>query len=277
MANLSIRSRSIHGYIPLILAIISVQVVDRIYFSHLHHGLKYPDYFPIMFLAIFIAWRYIAGRSLIELIGIKSYRWQDIKKDFLEGAKYGTLVTAVAIIAGLLSFQTSYSPNLNYFKALSFSIFGYLIFIPVSAFYEVLHYRGVYLSAFFNKLQYLFIILSSTVFALVHLVLGTNPIYYPINIFLLGAVLALLRVRGKSVITCTGFHAAWNFILISLAPVFGENTERYVEFNSVTTAVLALALGFEIYLAIHQKSADGKSTPKLKETQDSRNFESKKY
>lgn len=248
MAKHSVQSAPKYGFIRLILAMLLVQAVDQAYFRFLHPGLKFPDYFPIMFLAIFVAWRYVAGRSLTELVGVKTFSWPDIKKDFLDGAKYGALVTAAAVLVGLLSFQTTYSPNPGYFKALAFSIFGYLIFIPISAFYEELHYRGVYLSAFTSsKLKYLFVVLSSTIFALVHLVLGSSPIFYAINIFLLGMVLAFLRVRGKSVIACTGFHAAWNLILISLAPIFGENTERYVEFNSVTMGVLALVVGYEIY------------------------------
>lgn len=243
--------KNILKYNLVIFAILLVQIIDYAYFEYLHKGLKYPDYFPIMFLSIFIAWKFIIKKSFQELFGVKINNRKEIKKQFFEGVKYGSVVVLLALIAGLLTFQIKYSLNTEYLKLMSYSIFGYLIFIPISSLYEELHYRGLYLVPFQEKyFKYFIIIISSIIFSYVHLpLLDEYSPYYPINLFLIGMILSFLRMRKNNVIICTGFHAAWNFLLIALSPLFNQQSERYVEFAVVTTIILVLFLGYEIYKA----------------------------
>lgn len=232
-----------------IIAILLVQGMDFAYFKYLHNGLKFPDYFPIMLLTIYIAWKYIIKKELKELVGMEVNDRKAIKINFISGLKYGLVVVALALLGGLLSSEARYLPNIEYLKNMAYMILGYLIFIPTSALYEELHYRGIYLMAFSQKyLEYVALIISSVIFSYVHLYfLEDYSAYYPINIFLLGMILSLLRKRKNNLVICIGFHSAWNLFLIALSPLFNEYSERYVEFNAATTIVLTLVLAYEIF------------------------------
>ena len=237
------------NYFTLFIAVFFVQAVDYLYFEYLHKGLKFPDYFPIMFLIIFVTWKFIIKKDVKELVGIKINDREQIKYNFIEGFKYGLIVVAVALIIGLLSSEIKYNFNGEYLKNIIFMSFGYLIFIPISALYEELHYRGIYLQVFDQRyLKYMALIISSIIFSYVHsYLLGTYSIYYPINILLIGLVLSLLRIRKNNLIVCVGFHSAWNLFLIILSPLFNDYSERYLEFTVTTTIVLFLVLLYEIY------------------------------
>ena len=234
------------------LAILFVQSVDYLYFTSWHAGLKFPDYFPLMYAVIFLAWKYILRQPLSDLVGVRFNDWLLIKKNLCAGIKYGVIVVLMALSGCLLTSEVVYSLNTSFLINLGYLIWGYLVFVPLAAFYEELHYRGLYLKAFQPKyLRTLLVVVSGAVFTFVHLErLDNYPVYYPVNIALLGGILTLYSLRKNNLVACTGFHIAWNLCLIALSPFFGDNSERYVEFGLATVVVLILVLGYEISLLI---------------------------
>lgn len=242
--------KNIYRFIFLpFLAIIIIHEIDIFYFQYLHKGLKFPDYFPIMFFTIFIVWKFLLKKNLSDLIGWNIKDIYFIKKHFIDGFLYGSVVVFLSIFIWLLTFQIVFDINEKLLGNMMYLIFGYLLFIPISALYEELHYRGVYIRYFHKKyVQYFLWVFSSIIFSFVHVSFLENyPIYYPINIFLIGIILSVLSIRKNNLMISVGFHVAWNFILIFFSPFFNENSERYVEFNSVTTFILILVIIYEIY------------------------------
>lgn len=238
-------------------AVIIIHWVDIFYFQYLHKGLKFPDYFPIMFFTIFIVWKFLLKKNLYDLMGVNINDIHFIKKQFIYGFLYGSLIVFLSIVIGLFTFQIVFDINMKFLKNMMYFIFGYLLFIPISALYEELHYRGVYIRCFRTKyIQYFLWIISSIIFSFVHLSFLENyPIYYHINIFLIGVILSLLSIRKNNLMVSVGFHVAWNFILIFFSPFFNENSEKYVEFNSVTTFILILVVIYEI-IKINNKTVE---------------------
>ncbi|MBI5629846.1 MAG: CPBP family intramembrane metalloprotease [Elusimicrobia bacterium] len=234
--------------LPPAFAIAFVHAVYFAYFRWLHAGLKYPDLFPIMFLAIFLSWKFIIRKPVTDL-GIVFCDKQRFMNEFLRGVRYGALVTAISLACAVFAGQVHISLNMENLRRSGYGLFpaaAYLIFVPISAAYEELHYRGLYLGAFSGKwVPFLMVPLSSAVFAAVHLEVLHPPVYAGM-LFLIGMLLALIRWRTGSLLVCIGFHSAWNYILVCLAPFFNETTERYLEFVPITCYILGLVLLWEV-------------------------------
>jgi len=157
--------------LPL-LAIASVHAVHWGYFHWLHPGLKFPDLFPIMLAAIFLAWRFLIRRPVAEL-GVDFADTKGALREFVRGARYGAVVTGVCLAAALASGQVRFGPDMDLLRKTLYGLLpalGYLIFVPLSAFYEELHYRGLYLSVFPGRRAALLMApVSAAVFSYIHL------------------------------------------------------------------------------------------------------------
>lgn len=233
----------------------SIQLIDYGYFAYLHPWLKFPDYFPIMLFSIFLGWKYIVRRPFSDLIGIDIKNKKLLGVQFLRWLVYWAILVAIVVCVWLFTKNIQYALNLEYLKNLSFMLVGYLFFIPLSALYEELHYRWLYISLFDGKYARLIaILISAIIFSYVHIQLQDNyTIYYPINMFLFALILSLLRLRYQNIIFLVGVHAAWNFLLILLSPFFNTDSERYAEFTLATTFVLVCTLLLELSISMRKK------------------------
>jgi len=237
----------------IFLSIIMVQIVDYGYFRFLHNWLKFPDYFPIMYIAIFLTWKYLINRPIEWLIWISPTNTKELKKNLIEWLIYGFWVTIIVLIIILLTSNIKILVNFLYLKSMSYMIFWYLIFIPISAFYEELHYRWLYFAICENRSsKFIISIISSLIFAYVHISFFNDySTYYLINIFLLSLIFSLLRIRKGNIMVSTWFHISWNLILIIFSPIFNENSEKYAEISHITTIVLIAILSYEIYRSVN--------------------------
>ena len=242
-------------YSIAIIVLWCIQLIDYGYFTFLHPWLKFPDYFPIMLLSIFLGWKYVIRRPFSELIGIRITDKKLLLQEFFRGGLYGLLLVFIVVWIGVVFHSIPYAFNPEFWKNILFMILGYLFFIPLSALYEELHYRWLYISLFDGKYARLIaILISAIIFSYVHIQLQDNyTIYYLINMFLFALILSLLRLRYQNIIFLVGVHAAWNFFLILLSPLFGADSERYAEFTLTTTSVLVCTLLLELYLSIRKK------------------------
>lgn len=245
----------ISSFILGIIILSVLQGIDYGYFAYLHNGLKFPDYFPIMLFSIFFAWKYIIRKPFSDLLGIDIRNRKLCIREFTSGLLFGTILVCLTLSVSLIT-QTltpAFDPVL--WKNLLFMLVGYIVFIPISALYEELHYRWLYNSLFSGRyIRYIAIVVSAIIFSLVHVGLQENvPIYYPINMFLFALILSIIRLRWKSIIALVGIHSAWNFLLILFSPFFGSDSERYIEFIVVTTYALTLVLFAQIYLLAKKK------------------------
>ena len=242
-------------YSIAIIVLWCIQLIDYGYFAYLHPWLKFPDYFIIMLLSIFLVWKYIIRKPFSDLIGINIQNKKLLGVQFLWWLIYWALLVAIAVWVWFFTKNIQYALNLEYLKNLSFMLVGYLFFIPLSALYEELHYRWLYISLFDGKYARLIaILISAIIFSYVHIQFqGNYTIYYLINMFLFALILSLLRLRYQNIIFLVGVHAAWNFFLILLSPLFGADSERYAEFTLTTTSVLICTLLFELSISIRKK------------------------
>lgn len=239
----------------IILAIILVHFVDYIYFKFLHNWLKFPDYFPIMYLTIFFCLKYFIKKPFSKLTWIEIKNKKEIISNLKRWLIYWFYVTIIVLISLILSTEIKFDINVTYMKWMSYMFFGYLIFVPISAFYEELHYRWLYLMLWQSKTsKFLIAILASIIFSYLHIyILKNYSFYYPINIFLLAIIFSLLTIRKGNIIISTWFHISWNLMFILLSPLFNENSERYAEMSHITTIVLIVVIFYEIYNLYNEK------------------------
>lgn len=248
-------SHTFFQYSIAIIVLWCIQLIDYGYFAYLHNGLKFPDYFIIMLLSIFLAWKYCIRKPFSDLIGIDIKNKRLLGIQFLRWLVYWALLVAIIVCVWFFTKNIQYALNLEYLKNLSFMLVGYLFFIPLSALYEELHYRWLYISLFDGKYARLIaILISAIIFSYVHIQFQDNyPIYYPINMFLFALILSLLRLRYQNIIFLVGVHSAWNLFLILLSPLFGAESEKYAEFTLATTFVLVCTLLLELSISIRKK------------------------
>ena len=233
-------------------AIALVTFTHYAYYAWLHGGAKEFDFYPInadnagarhhALPDLGIDWR---ARRLF----IRQFGW-----GLLAGAAFAAIAASLALASGrvALAFDAQALGKLVRLLPL------YVVFVPISALYEELHYRGVWIGAFMARPgAWVAIAASSAAFVLVHLtpVVGEYPVAYPVNLFLFGVLCCALRLLTGSLALPVGLHAAWNFTLIYLGPLFGEKSERYAEFSLLTSLLLAAAVGLAIARLVRRGEA----------------------
>lgn len=136
----------------------------------------------------------------------------------IRGILYGILVGAVLIVSGILILSLSTGIKIA-FEGINIGILYYFILFLLVAVSEELMSRGFFLNTLLSKINKpLAIIISSIIFAFMHIFNSSVSAIGLINIFLIGVLFSLLYLRRMSLAIPIGLHLSWNFLQ---GPVFG--------------------------------------------------------
>jgi len=161
-----------------------------------------------------VAWLF---RIFIDKKSFKSlgFEFSNYKKDFLYGLLGGFALIATGFVILMLMGNLSVS-NINFDLPL---ILGYILLFTIASFNEEIMIRGYILNNFFDSMdKYIALIVSSLLFAVMHLANANFTTISFINIFLAGILLGIYYVHKQNLWLPIALHFSWNFFQ---GPIFG--------------------------------------------------------
>ena len=170
-----------------------------------------------------------------EKLGFSSYR---IFKDSYIGWGYGLLLVGFGFLL-MLIFQLVAVRGVDW----NLSLFvGFILLFIIQSFSEEVIFRAFLIPTIEEKFNLFWaLIISSIVFALVHL---SNPNVSPvgvINLIIGGFLMGLLFIKYQNIWAPTGFHASWNFVQSAFLgyPVSGIDTYSFIELEETGPDILS--------------------------------------
>lgn len=158
----------------------------------------------VLILFVIIQVRAIERRRLYT-IGMTSKR---VVSSYLIGIGFGAVVLLVVQVPMLVT----QSGGVTYNGFSSLVVVFLFAFMIQSAAEEIL-FRGYLMSALNNRVSTFWaVIISSGVFALLHLINGDATVFSIVQVFLLGAMFGFYVVRTNNIWGACGMHFAWNFL-----------------------------------------------------------------
>jgi len=193
-------------------------------------GLIYPEYFIITRAEFLSDYRFLFFTQLATLLGaISSLGFMNKfilkEKNFYSrfilkirglsiGILYGFLMISGAVI--IIAFFTGIQIH---YQGLSFEVLYYLIIFFIVAVSEEVISRGFILHTLYHSINiYLAVLISSFIFALMHIFNESINLTGMIDIFLAGILFSLLYLNDMNLSIPIGLHFSWNFFQ---GPVFG--------------------------------------------------------
>lgn len=197
-------------------------------FQNPYRGLIH-EYFP-MFISVFASW------YLVHVVLFKRpfSRGGFIERDWFFKLGKGYFIGAAIIIFGFLILFMGQVLKLSPVNWNASFLFGFFIFFLVQSAVEEIMMRSFLIPLLEVRLGiWVSLILSASVFSVIHIFNPNFSVISSINIFLGGLALGLLFIQYRSFWLVTGFHAAWNFIQASFFDfnVSGHNVYSFVQFE----------------------------------------------
>jgi membrane protease YdiL (CAAX protease family) len=154
-----------------------------------------------------VTWLY---RKFIDKKPFKSlgFDFSNYRNDFITGifAGFGLIASGfvILILMGKLSIR---DVSFNWLL-----IVGYILLFSIAAFNEEIMIRGYILSNLFESMnKYVALIISSLLFAVMHLANANITYLSVINIFLAGILLGIYYVHKQNLWLPISLHFSWNF------------------------------------------------------------------
>ena len=183
---------------------------DKI-FSTLFDIILAPTFLLITFFCMVV----LIGFVIIQVRAIDRRRLSTIgltKKRIVPSYLLGIAIGAGLLLLMLVPTLIAEFGNITYNGFSSIVIVFLFAFIIQSAAEEIL-FRGYLMTALGNRVSTFWaVMISSLVFALLHLVNGDATVLSLVQIFLLGAFLGFYVVRTNNIWGACGIHFAWNFL-----------------------------------------------------------------
>jgi hypothetical protein len=218
------------------------------------------------FGSIFIMTSYVEKESLSFLKSMFKFN------GMIFGIAFGIISIAVCLIILAII-----DPIKIIYKGLSPSLLFYLIIFFIVAVNEETLTRGfIFHSLFIKTNKNIAIIISSLIFASLHIFNSSNSILSIINLILSGILFALLYLKEMNLAIPIGFHFCWNFLqgpILGFA-VSGFQTQSIfkvvnksgvnfsflgfgLEGSLILTVVTILSIGYFIYNSYRNRIAKG--------------------
>jgi membrane protease YdiL (CAAX protease family) len=161
-----------------------------------------------------MAWifrRFIDRKSFLSL----GFEFSGYKKDLIIGLILGfALIGSGFVLMVLLGNLSIESVNLNIP-----TLIGYIFMFAISSLNEEIMVRGYILNNFFDSMnKYIALIVSSLLFAVMHLANANVTVLSVVNIFLAGILLGIYYVHKQNLWLPISLHFSWNFFQ---GPIFG--------------------------------------------------------
>jgi membrane protease YdiL (CAAX protease family) len=161
-----------------------------------------------------IAWifrRFIDGKTFKSL----GFGFSEYKKDFLIGLLFGFVLIASGFVILLILGNLSISDT-NFNIPL---LFGYVLLFTIGSLNEEIMIRGYILTNFCDSMnKYIALIVSSLLFAIMHLANANVTVLSFVNIFLAGILLGIYYIHKRNLWFPISLHFSWNFFQ---GPIFG--------------------------------------------------------
>jgi membrane protease YdiL (CAAX protease family) len=162
-------------------------------------------------LILWIFRRFVDRRTFNSL----GFAWQNYKKHFLEGIGLGFFLVA----AGFIFLYILGMLTISNIQIEPLTLIGYLLMFIVVALNEEILMRGYFLNNMMTSMnKYIALLISSIIFAIIHMANANINLIAFFNIFLAGVVLGIYYAYTKNLWLPIGLHLAWNFFE---GPVFG--------------------------------------------------------
>ena len=161
-----------------------------------------------------MAWifrRFIDGKTFNSL----GFKFSEYKKDFLIGLLFGFILIASGFVILLILGNLSISDT-NFNIPL---LFGYVFLFTIGSLNEEIMIRGYILTNFCDSMnKYIALIVSSLLFAIMHLANANVTVLSFVNIFLAGILLGIYYIHKRNLWFPISLHFSWNFFQ---GPIFG--------------------------------------------------------
>lgn len=161
-----------------------------------------------------MAWifrRFIDGKTFKSL----GFGFSEYKKDFLIGLLFGFVLIASGFVILLLLGNLSISDT-NFNIPL---LIGYVLLFTIGSLNEEIMIRGYILTNFCDSMnKYIALIVSSLLFAIMHLANANVTVLSFVNIFLAGILLGIYYIHNRNLWFPISLHFSWNFFQ---GPIFG--------------------------------------------------------
>jgi membrane protease YdiL (CAAX protease family) len=162
-----------------------------------------------------MAWifrRFIDGKTFNSL----GFKFSEYKNDFLIGLLFGFVLIASGFVILLILGNLSISDT-NFNIPL---LFGYVLLFTIGSLNEEIMIRGYILTNFCDSMnKYIALIVSSLLFAIMHLANANVTVLSFVNIFLAGILLGIYYVHKRNLwFPISSLHFSWNFFQ---GPIFG--------------------------------------------------------
>lgn len=158
----------------------------------------------VFILFILIEVRFIEKRPLSTL-GLSGMRFW---LKYIVGFGVGALLLAIHVLPDFIA-----EWNNIVFLGFKPTVIMFLIAFIIQTACEEVMFRGYLLTSFGNKIgMFWAVMLSSILFALMHIFNGDMTILSGINLFAIGAFLGFYVIRTNNIWGAFGIHAAWNFL-----------------------------------------------------------------
>ena len=161
-----------------------------------------------------MAWifrRFIDGKTFNSL----GFKFSEYKKDFLIGLLFGFVLIASGFVILLILGNLSISDT-NFNIPL---LFGYVFLFTIGSLNEEIMIRGYILTNFCDSMnKYIALIVSSLLFAIMHLANANVTVLSFVNIFLAGILLGIYYIHKRNLWFPISLHFSWNFFQ---GPIFG--------------------------------------------------------
>lgn len=161
-----------------------------------------------------MAWifrRFIDGKTFKSL----GFGFSEYKKDFIIGLLFGFILIASGFVILLLLGNLSLSDT-NFNIPL---LIGYILLFTIGSLNEEIMIRGYILTNFCDSMnKYIALIVSSLLFAIMHLANANVTVLSFVNIFLAGILLGIYYIHKRNLWFPISLHFSWNFFQ---GPIFG--------------------------------------------------------
>ena len=163
----------------------------------------FTNFIPFIFLTYLFA-RFI-DRQSFESLGFKC---KGFGYDFMHGSFLGIMLIFIGIVLMMLSGGTEFTNQIHLnFSYLLIGAFGFFLF----AWIEEIIFRGYILKNLLAYNKYVALIISSLLFAVVHLGNASMGILPIINLFIAGILLGYYYIYKQNLWFPTGLHFTWNY------------------------------------------------------------------
>ncbi len=184
-------------------------------------------FFPLLISAAIAGYivHYFVFKRDLALFGLQK---QGMVKDYCTGFLFGGLL----ILAGFFILRLlGYLDILNYNFAYG-TIVLFLVFFIVQSLFEEIAFRSYLMPVIESRFGlWPALLISSILFALIHLDNNNIAVLGIINIFLAGMLLGLLFIKYKNVWAAAGLHCSWNYVQSTILgfEVSGESVFNMIE------------------------------------------------